>query len=77
MGEPFTNPSFVLSERSLISKGHARFNVIISNLIKEFSKTNPTYYCTKHHSLETRNTSKQQRHQGCDFLTRAEVIGKL
>jgi len=73
----FQNPPFDLSKRNLVSYGSPRFKEIIKNLIHEFSKTNPMYYCTKHHSIETRNTSKQQRHDNCTFLTKAETIGNV
>ena len=35
------------------------------------------YYCTDHHTIETRNTSKQNKHENCTFLTKADMTGNF
>jgi len=72
----YENPDENINERSYFPQKSSRFKQIMDALIFEFTKkSNPSYYCPIHHSVETRNSVVE--HESCNPFTRSAVIGKF
>ena len=71
----YINPPLELTQRTIIPQENARFTEIIDVLTIEFNKKTIMYYCSKFHSIETRNSASHPTHDGCKHFTKGDIIG--
>lgn len=77
MEEEYRNPRRLLDERPWIAPSDDRYQEISELLFDEFLDADLIYYCSRHHSIETKYTERKHKQFNCLVYTRGAVLSKI